>query len=139
LPPQAGRRRPNPEPPHDPRPAPSDFAARLGQAQRLRQGQIGWNPANSTFESDGFVDQARQALANIAALLAAAGATPAHLVRLTWYVVDKHEYLANLAAVGSAYRDVLGRNFPAMTLVEVKSLLETRARVEIEATAVLPD
>jgi enamine deaminase RidA (YjgF/YER057c/UK114 family) len=60
-------------------------------------------------------------------------------VRLTWYVVDKHEYLANLAAVGSAYRDVLGRNFPAMTLVEVKSLLETRARVEIEATAVLPD
>ena len=102
-------------------------------------GQIGWNPANSTFESDGFVDQARQALANIAALLAAADATPAHLVRLTWYVVDKHEYLANLAAVGSAYRDVLGRNFPAMTLVEVKSLLETRARVEIEATAVLPD
>ncbi len=102
-------------------------------------GQIGWNPANSTFESDGFVDQARQALANIAALLAAAGATPAHLVRLTWYVVDKHEYLANLASVGGVYRDVLGRNFPAMTLVEVKSLLEPRARVEIEATAVLPD
>jgi len=102
-------------------------------------GQIGWNPANSTFESDAFVDQARQALANTAALLAAAGATPAHLVRLTWYVVDKHEYLANLAAVGGAYRDVLGRNFPAMTLVEVKSLLEPRARVEIEATAVLPD
>ncbi|MFN8700997.1 MAG: RidA family protein [Rhodospirillales bacterium] len=102
-------------------------------------GQIGWNPANSTFESDAFVDQALQALANIAALLAAAGATPAHLVRLTWYVVDKHEYLANLAAVGGAYRDVLGRNFPAMTLVEVKSLLEPRARVEIEATAVLPD
>jgi len=102
-------------------------------------GQIGWNPANSTFESDGLVDQARQALANIAALLAAAGATPAHLVRLTWYVVDKHEYLANLAAVGSAYRDVLGRNFPAMTLVEVKSLLEARAQVEIEATAVVPD
>jgi enamine deaminase RidA (YjgF/YER057c/UK114 family) len=102
-------------------------------------GQIGWNPANSTFESDAFVDQARQALANIAALLEAAGATPAHLVRLTWYVVDKHEYLAALAAVGSAYRDVLGRNFPAMTLVEVKSLLEPRARVEIEATAVLPD
>ncbi len=102
-------------------------------------GQIGWNPANSTFESDAFVDQARQALANIAALLTAAEATPAHLVRLTWYVVDKHEYLANLAAVGGAYRDVLGRNFPAMTLVEVKSLLEPRARVEIEATAVLPD
>ncbi len=102
-------------------------------------GQIGWNPPNSTFESDAFVDQARQALANTAALLAAAGATPAHLVRLTWYVVDKHEYLANLAAVGGAYRDVLGRNFPAMTLVEVKSLLEPRARVEIEATAVLPD
>lgn len=102
-------------------------------------GQIGWNPANSTFESDAFVDQARQALANIAALLTAAGATPAHLVRLTWYVVDKQEYLANLAAVGSAYREALGRNFPAMTLVEVKSLLEPRARVEIEATAVLPD
>jgi enamine deaminase RidA (YjgF/YER057c/UK114 family) len=107
--------------------------------QMFIAGQIGWNPANSTFESDAFVDQARQALANIAALLETAGATPAHLVRLTWYVVDKHEYLANLAAVGSAYRDVLGRNFPAMTLVEVKSLLEPRARVEIEATAVLPD
>jgi enamine deaminase RidA (YjgF/YER057c/UK114 family) len=102
-------------------------------------GQIGWNPATSTFESDGFVEQARQILSNIAALLDAAGATPAHLVRLTWYVVDKHEYLANLAAVGGAYRDILGRNFPAMTLVEVKSLLEPRARLEIEATAVLPD
>lgn len=101
-------------------------------------GQIGWNPANSTFETDDFVAQTRQALANIRDLLREAGGGPEHLVRLTWFVVDKAEYAANLRAVGDAYREVMGRNFPAMTLVEVKSLLEPRARVEIEATAVVP-
>ena len=102
-------------------------------------GQIGWNPATSSFESDDFIDQTRQALSNIADLLRAAGAGPEHLVRLTWFVVDKTEYLARLKDVGGAYRDILGRNFPAMTLIEVKSLLEPRARLEIEATAVVPD
>jgi enamine deaminase RidA (YjgF/YER057c/UK114 family) len=102
-------------------------------------GQIGWNPANSAFESDDFIDQTRQALSNIADLLRAAGAGPEHLVRLTWYVVDKRVYLDRLKEVGGAYRETLGRNFPAMTLVEVKSLLEARAQVEIEATAVIPD
>jgi enamine deaminase RidA (YjgF/YER057c/UK114 family) len=102
-------------------------------------GQIGWNPANSAFESDDFIAQTRQALSNIAELLRAAGAGPEHLVRLTWYVVDKTEYLARIKEVGGTYRDVLGRHFPAMTLVEVKSLLEPRARLEIEATAVVPD
>jgi len=102
-------------------------------------GQIGWNPANSAFESDDFIDQTRQALANIADILRAANAGPEHLVRMTWYVVDKRVYLARIKEVGGAYRDILGRNFPAMTLVEVKSLLEPRAQVEIEATAVVPD
>jgi enamine deaminase RidA (YjgF/YER057c/UK114 family) len=102
-------------------------------------GQIGWNPATSQFETDDFVAQVRQALANIVAALAAGGATPAHVVRLTWFVVDKAEYASRLREVGGAYRETMGRNFPAMTLVEVKSLLEPRARVEIEATAVLPD
>ncbi|MBI3452249.1 MAG: RidA family protein [Rhodospirillales bacterium] len=102
-------------------------------------GQIGWNPARETFETDDFVSQTRQALANVMAVLAAGGALPEHIVRLTWYVTDKHEYLANLAGVGDAYRETIGRHFPTMTLVEVKALVEDRARVEIEATAIIPD
>ena len=100
-------------------------------------GQIGWN-ARQQFESDDFVAQARQALSNIVAVLAEAGARPEHIVRLTWYVVDKHEYAASSRALGAAYREVIGRHFPAMTAVEVKALIEDRARVEIEATAVVP-
>jgi enamine deaminase RidA (YjgF/YER057c/UK114 family) len=99
-------------------------------------GQVGWN-AQQTFESDDFVAQVEQALANIVAVLAEAGAGPEHLVRLTWFVIDKREYLARLAEVGHAYRRVFGRHFPAMTLVQVAALLEDRAKVEIEATAVL--
>jgi enamine deaminase RidA (YjgF/YER057c/UK114 family) len=101
-------------------------------------GQIGWN-TNEDFETDGFVGQTRQALNNIVAVLKAAGAEPRHLVRLTWYVTDKDEYLASLSAIGEAYREVVGRHYPAMTLVEVKRLVEDRAKVEIEATAVIPD
>ena len=101
-------------------------------------GQIGWN-AEQRFESDDFVAQATQALANIAAVLAAASARPEHVVRLTWYVVDKREYLASLAALAAPYRAVMGRHYPAMTAVEVRALIEDRARVEIEATAVVPD
>ena len=101
-------------------------------------GQIGWN-AQQQFESDDFVAQARAALSNVVAVLAEAGARPEHLVRLTWYVVDKREYVASYRALGAVYREVVGRHFPAMTAVEVKALIEDRARVEIEATAVVPD
>jgi enamine deaminase RidA (YjgF/YER057c/UK114 family) len=98
-------------------------------------GQIGWN-AEQQFESDDFVAQVEQALANIVAVLAEADAGPEHLVRLTWYVTDKGEYLSRLGEVGQAYRRVIGRHFPAMTLVQVTALVEDRAKVEIEATAV---
>jgi enamine deaminase RidA (YjgF/YER057c/UK114 family) len=100
-------------------------------------GQIGWN-AEQRFESDDLVAQVERALANIVAVLAEADAGPEHIVRLTWYVTDKHEYLACLEDVGRAYRRVVGRHFPAMTLVQVAALLEERAKVEIEATAVVP-
>ena len=101
-------------------------------------GQIGWN-AQQRFESDDFVAQARQALANIVAVLAEAGGRPEHLVRMTWYVVDRDEYVASLRELGRAYREVIGRHFPAMTAVEVSRLVEPRAKVEIEATAIVPD
>ena len=101
-------------------------------------GQVGWNAAQA-FDSDDFVAQARQALANVVAVLAEAGARPEHVVRLTWYVVDRDEYVAALRALGSAYREVMGRHYPAMSAVEVSRLVEPRARVEIEATAVIPE
>ncbi|MFO1397193.1 MAG: RidA family protein [Burkholderiales bacterium] len=101
-------------------------------------GQIGWN-ARQEFETDDFVAQARQALANVIDVLREAGAGPEHVVRMTWYVVDKREYLAQPAALGAAYREVMGRHFPAMTAVQVTALMEDRARVEIEVTAVVPD
>jgi enamine deaminase RidA (YjgF/YER057c/UK114 family) len=88
--------------------------------------------------AQGFVAQAKQALANIAAVLAQAGAAPQHIVRLTWYVRDMNEYLGDLEALGAAYREIMGRHFPAMAVVEVSRLVEPEARVEIEATAVLP-
>ncbi len=99
-------------------------------------GQVGWN-AEQVFESGDFVEQTRQALKNVVAVLAEAGAGPEHIVRLTWYVTDKREYAARLKEVGEAYRSVMGRHFPTMTLVEVSGLAEDAAKVEIEATAVL--
>ncbi|MEO8487773.1 MAG: RidA family protein [Betaproteobacteria bacterium] len=101
-------------------------------------GQIGWNAAQA-FESDEFVAQARQALENIVAVLAQAGGRPEHIVRMTWYVVDRDAYVASLREVGRVYREVIGRHYPAMTAVEVSALVEPRAKVEIEATAVVPD
>lgn len=101
-------------------------------------GIIGWNAAQE-FESDDFAEQAAMALRGIVEVLAEAGARPEHLVRLTWYVTDKAEYLASLGALGAAYRAILGRHYPAMALVQVVALVEDRAKVEIEATAVVPE
>lgn len=101
-------------------------------------GQIGWNGAQQ-FESDDFIAQTRQALANIHAVLACAGAGPEHMVRMTWYIVDREEYNARLRELGTVYREVMGKHFPAMTCVEVSALVEAQAKVEIEVTAVLPD
>ena len=101
-------------------------------------GQIGWNPATCQFETDDLVAQVRQALENIVALLRAAKAEPAHLVRLTWFITDKAAYLGARREIGKAYRDVIGRHYPPMSLLVVAALLEDRALVEIEATAVLP-
>ena len=100
-------------------------------------GQIGWN-ANQEFETDDFVGQAAQSLRNIVAVLAEAGGRPEHLVRLTWFVASKHEYLASQSALGRVYRDIIGHHYPAMSLVQVAALVEDRAKVEIEATAVVP-
>ena len=99
-------------------------------------GQIGWN-AEARFETDDFVAQVEQALKNVVAVLTAAGGKPEHIVRLNWYITDKGEYAENQRAIGDAYRRILGRHFPAMTLLVVAGLLEPRAKVEIEATAVL--
>lgn len=101
-------------------------------------GQVGWN-AEERFESDDFVAQVRQALLNTVAVLAAAGARPEHIARMTWYVLDKQEYMARIPEIGAAYRDIIGKSFPAMTLVEVRALVANRAKVEIESTAVIPD
>jgi enamine deaminase RidA (YjgF/YER057c/UK114 family) len=102
-------------------------------------GQIGWNPETCAFETDDFAAQTAQALRNIVAVLRAAGAEPSHLVRLTWFVTDKAVYLESRREIGRAYREILGRHFPAMSVVVVAALLEDRARVEIEATAVVPE
>ncbi|WP_339818100.1 RidA family protein [uncultured Paracoccus sp.] len=101
-------------------------------------GLVGWD-ADQVFQTDDFSGQVRQVLENIVAVLAEGGAGPEHLVRLTWYVTDKHEYLGALREVGAAYRDVIGRHYPAMALVQVVALVEDRAKVEIEATAVVPE
>jgi enamine deaminase RidA (YjgF/YER057c/UK114 family) len=101
-------------------------------------GLIGWN-ADCAFETDDFVGQVEQTLRNVVAVLAVAGARPDHLVRLTWYITSKAEYLADLKALGRVYRDVIGAHYPAMAVVQVAALLEDRAKVEIEATAVIPD
>lgn len=100
-------------------------------------GQIGWNPETCQFETDDFAAQTEQALKNVVAVLRAAGAEPRHLVRLTWYITDKAAYLGAQREIGKAYREVIGKNFPAMAVVVVAGLLEDRAKVEIEATAVV--
>ena len=101
-------------------------------------GQIGWNAAQQ-FESDDFIAQCRQTLRNVLAVLREAGAGPEHMARMTWYVVSRDEYNSRLKELGAVYREVIGRHFPAMTCVQVAALMEARARVEIEVTAVVPD
>ena len=125
---------------------PADWAKPRGYANGIAArgtqvfvaGQIGWD-AQCNFVSDDFLPQAVQALKNIVAVLAEAGAGPQHITRMTWYVVDKREYVASYKAIGEAYRDIIGRNFPAMSAVQVVALVEDRAKVELEATAVVPD
>lgn len=120
-------------------PAPKGYAN--GIAVEGRQvfiaGQIGWNE-HAKLVSDDFVAQVEQALSNIVQVLAEAGGEPGHLVRITWYLADKSEYMARQKEIGSAYRRVIGRHFPTMTAVVVAGLLEEGAKVEIEATAVIP-
>ena len=99
-------------------------------------GQIGWDETG-TFQTDDFAEQAGQALRNIVSILAATDAGAEHITRMTWFITDKKEYLASLKALGQKYREEVGRHFPAMSVVEVKSLMEDRAKVEIEATAVI--
>ena len=100
-------------------------------------GMIGWN-GQQEFETDDFIGQTEQALRNIVDVLAEGGAGPEHLVRLTWYVTDRDEYVARLQEMGAAYREIIGKHYPAMALVQVVALVERRAKVEIEATAVVP-
>lgn len=113
-----------------------------GIAARGRQvyvgGQIGWN-GQCQFESDDLVDQVRQTLQNIIDVLAEAGGRPEHITTMTWYFVDKAEYLANLKGIGAVYREVIGRHFPAMAAVQVVALIEDRAKIEIQAIAVIPE
>ena len=101
-------------------------------------GQIGWN-ANQQFESDDFIEQTRLALRNVLAVLHTAQASPQHMVRMTWYITDRHMYQSRLKELGAVYRDIMGRHYPAMTCIVVNGLVEERALVEIEVTAVIPD
>ena len=101
-------------------------------------GQIGWDD-QCRFQTDDLADQVKQALENVVAVLAQAGARPEHIVRMTWYLTDKREYAAASRAIGAAYRSIIGSHYPVMTAVQVSALIEARAKVEIEATAVIPD
>lgn len=118
---------------------PKGYANGLAAEGRLAvtAGQIGWNPETCQFETDDFVEQVAQTLRNVVAVLKEAGAEPRHVVRLTWYITDKAAYLAAQREIGRVYREVMGRNFPAMAVVVVAGLLEDRAKVEIEGTAVV--
>jgi enamine deaminase RidA (YjgF/YER057c/UK114 family) len=101
-------------------------------------GQVGWN-RDSVFETDDLVEQFRQTLINIVAVLACDGAGPEHVTTMTWYLLDRREYLERVAEIGEAYREIMGRNFPAMAVVQVVGLIEARAKVEIQATAVVAE
>jgi enamine deaminase RidA (YjgF/YER057c/UK114 family) len=120
--------------------APSGYAHGVSAAGRVvvTAGQIGWNPRTGAFETDDFAEQSAQALRNVVAVLQAANARPEHLVRLTWFITAREEYVRARKEIGLAYREIFGRNYPTMSVVVVSALLEERAKVEIEATAVVP-
>ncbi len=101
-------------------------------------GQVGWDPRSGQFESARLADQAAQALRNVLAVLAQAKGGPEHIARMTWFLTSRTEYIAQLEEIGAAYRQVMGKHFPAMTAIEVTALIEPQAKVEIEATAVIP-
>ena len=121
--------------------SPSGYANGVSASGRVIAiaGQIGWNPRTGQFESDDFAEQTAQALRNIAEVLQAASARPEHLVRLTWFVTNRDEYVKSRKAIGSAYKEIFGRYYPAMSVVVVSALVEVRAKVEIEATAIVPE
>jgi enamine deaminase RidA (YjgF/YER057c/UK114 family) len=126
------------QPPDWPRPKGYSNGILARGRQIFVAGQVGWDAAGR-FRSDRMSDQVRQALENIVAILAEGGARPEHVVRLTWFITSCDEYNGQLSDIGAAYRLVMGRHFPAMSVVQVAALIETGAKVEIEATAVLPD
>lgn len=125
---------------------PEGWAAPVGYANGVAArgktifvgGQIGWN-AQHEFECDDLADQVRQTLENIVAVLKVAGAEPCHITQLTWYLTDRKEYLVSLKEIGRAYREVIGRHYPAMAAVQVVALVEDQAKVEIQAIAVIPE
>ena len=121
-------------------PSPRGYSNGIAARGRLVfvSGMVGWDSAGQ-FQTDDFVAQTRQALQNIVFVLTEASAEPRHIVRMIWYVVDKKEYLKALKEIGAAYREIMGSHYPVMTAVEVSALIEDRARVEIEVTAVVPD
>lgn len=121
-------------------PRPKGYSNGITAAGRMifTSGQVGWNE-NEEFEVRDLTGQVRQILLNTLAVLKESDAGPEHIVRMTWYITDKQEYIKNLKDIGAAYREVIGRHYPAMTLVEVKGLLEDGAKVEIETTAVVED
>lgn len=122
-------------------PQPRGYSHALSVSGRIvtLAGQIGWNPETAKFESDDFVAQVRQALSNIVTLLGEAGATPNKLVRLTWFITEREEYLVSRRELGAVYRELIGNHYPPMSIVVVSGLIEERAKVEIEATAVIPE
>jgi enamine deaminase RidA (YjgF/YER057c/UK114 family) len=127
------------QPPGWPRPA--GYANGVAARGRLVfvAGQIGWNPVTESFETDDFLAQTVRALQNVASVLREAGAEPRHVVRMTWYITDKAAYVASQRELDHAWREVMGRHYPAMAVVVVNGLVEDRAKVEIETTVVVPD
>ncbi len=122
-------------------PAPKGFAdGMMGRGRLLvTAGIVGWNPATGQFETDDLAEQVGQVLRSIVRVLAEGGAEPRHLVRLTWYLTNREEYISARQAIGAQYRAVIGRHYPAMAVIFVQALLEARAKVEIEAAAIVPD
>lgn len=120
--------------------APKGYANGIAATGRMvfLGGLIGWN-ANRKFESDDFIEQVKQTLGNILEVLSEAGGKPQDIVRMTWFITDKQEYLSRQKELGVVYRAILGKHFPAMSMVQVAALIEDRAKVEIEATAVIPE